>query len=64
MNGLLIDVDIQSVNDNSSSHEDKRQDVDNFFHASVMKEVNGKSKRYCRCKICPWVLALTLCQVY
>ena len=43
-NGLLIDVDVQPVNDNPSTHEDKRQDVDNFFHAVVVKDVNGKSK--------------------
>ena len=51
--GLLIDVDVQPVNDNSSTREDKRQDVDHFFRTAVVKEVNGKSKKYQSCKICP-----------
>ena len=55
--GLLMDVDVQSVDDNSSTREDKRQDVDHFFRAAVIKEVNGKSKRYRSCKICPCVLS-------
>jgi len=44
-NSLLADVDVQLVNDNPSTHEDKWQDVDNFFHAAVIKDVNGKSKK-------------------
>lgn len=52
-NSLLVDVDIQSVNDNASSHEDRRQDVDHFFCTAVIKDVNGKSKKYCTCKLCP-----------
>ncbi|KAI9459816.1 hypothetical protein F5148DRAFT_1150803 [Russula earlei] len=42
--GLLMDVDVQPVNDSSSMHEDKHQDVNNFFQMAVVKEVNGKSK--------------------
>jgi hypothetical protein len=51
--GLLIDVDVQLVNDNPSTYEDKRQDVDNFFRATIVKDVNGKSKKYRVCKLCP-----------
>ena len=51
--GLLLDVDVQSINDNPPTREDKRQDVNQFFHAAVVKEVNGKSKKYCVCKLCP-----------
>jgi hypothetical protein len=51
--GLLVDVDVQPVNDNPSTREDRRQDVDNFFHAAVIKVVNGKAKKYCTCKLCP-----------
>jgi hypothetical protein len=50
---LLIDVDVQPLDDNTSAREDKRQDVDNFFHTAVAKDVNGKSKKYCTCKLCP-----------
>ncbi|KAI9508330.1 hypothetical protein F5148DRAFT_1149107 [Russula earlei] len=52
MDGLHMDVDVQPVNDSSSTHEDKHQDVDNFFQMAVVKEVNGKSKQYHVCKIC------------
>jgi hypothetical protein len=51
--GLLIDVDVQPVNDKSSAREDKWQDVDHFFHMAIIKEMNGRLKRYCMCKICP-----------
>jgi len=50
--GLLVDMDVQPVNDNPSTREDKRQDVDNFFRAAVVKGVNGKSKKYRACKLC------------
>jgi len=51
--GLLMDVDVQPVDDNPSTREDKRQDVDHFFHPAVTKEVKDKIKKYCKCKICP-----------
>ena len=51
--GLLMDVDVQSVDNNPSTWEDKRQDVDYFFHATVVKVVNEKSKKYRTCKLCP-----------
>jgi hypothetical protein len=50
--GLLMDVDVQLVNDNPSSCEDKHQDVDHFFCPAVVKNVNRKSKKYCACKSC------------
>ncbi len=50
--GLLVDVDVQQVNDNPTTREDKWQDVDQFFHPSVIKDVNGKSKKYRMCKLC------------
>ncbi len=62
--GLLMDVDVQLVNNSSSVCEDKRQDVDRFFHTTIVKEVNGKSKKYRTCKICPWVFASRFCLVY
>jgi hypothetical protein len=51
--GLLMDVDVQSINDNPPTREDKRQDVDQFFRTAVVKDVNGKSKKYRACKLCP-----------
>jgi hypothetical protein len=51
--GLLMDVDVQAINDHLPMCEDKCQDVDLFFCIAVVKEVNGKSKKYCACKLCP-----------
>jgi hypothetical protein len=51
--GFLLDVDIQSIDDAGSSREDKRRDVDKFFHPSTMNDVNGKQKKYRVCKLCP-----------
>ena len=51
--GLLADLDVQSVNDNPPTREDKRQDVDQFFYTAVIKDVKGKSKKYSTCKLCP-----------
>jgi hypothetical protein len=53
VDGLLVDVEVQDVDDNPSTHEDKHQDVDHFFCTAVVKEVNRKSKKYCKCKLCP-----------
>ena len=50
---LLIDVDVQPLDDNPSSREDKRQDVDHFFRTAITKDVNSKSKKYRACKLCP-----------
>jgi hypothetical protein len=54
--GLLIDVDVQPINDNPTTCEDKQLDVDHFFCAAVVKDVDGKQKKYRRCKLCPWVI--------
>ena len=51
---LLVDVDVQpAVNNSLPTCEDKRQDVDHYFHAAIIKDVNGKSKKYHSCKLCP-----------
>jgi hypothetical protein len=49
--GLLLDVDVQLI-EGKPSREEKRHDVDEFFHPPSLREVNGKSKRYCICKLC------------
>jgi hypothetical protein len=51
--GLLMDVDVQPINDSPLTREDKRQDVDHFFTVAVVRDVNGKSKKYRACKLCP-----------
>ena len=63
---FLVDVNVQEVDGTPtlSTREDKRQDVDHFFHTAVVKEVNGKLKKYRTCKSCPWVLALPFHHVY
>jgi hypothetical protein len=53
--GLLIDVDVQAINEDGPSREDKRRDIDHFFQSPVEKTVNGKVKKYCICKLCPYV---------
>jgi len=52
--GFLLDVEVQSGSNGglSESREDKRRDVDQFFHPPVLREVKGRSKKYCICKIC------------
>ncbi|KAG6804686.1 hypothetical protein H0H92_003285, partial [Tricholoma furcatifolium] len=50
--GLLADLEVQEIAE-TETREDKRRDVDHFFHLPMIKEVNGKQKKYCRCKICP-----------
>jgi hypothetical protein len=62
--GLLVDVNVQEVDDTPSTCEDKQLDMDHFFPTAVVKEVNGKSKKYRTCKSYPWVLALTFHHVY
>jgi hypothetical protein len=50
--GLLTDVDVQAVGHTLSTREEKQHDVDQFFFPAVTKDVNGKRKRYCVCKLC------------
>jgi hypothetical protein len=52
VDGFLKDVDVQSVDNNQPSREDKRRDVDNFFSAPALRETNGKLKKYRTCKLC------------
>ena len=49
---LLMDVDVQSINDSPPTCEDKWHDIDNFFGTAIVKDVNGKLKKYCACKLC------------
>lgn len=51
---LLVDVEVQEVDDtHRTTREEKRQDVDHFFVAARIKDMNGKSRKYRLCMICP-----------
>lgn len=58
-----MDVDIQKIDENGPSREDKRRDVDHFFKSPVEKSVNGKVKKYCICKLCPYVSTYHIPQI-
>jgi hypothetical protein len=52
--GLLEDVDVQSVRNAGTSREDKSRDIDEFFEAPVERlGKNGVTKKYRKCKTCP-----------
>jgi hypothetical protein len=51
--GLLLDVDVQEIDERGQTREEKRQDVDQFFHPAVVTVVNGKQRKHCICKLCP-----------
>jgi hypothetical protein len=55
--GFLLDVIVQPIDEDmpSEPHEDKRRDIDHFFQPPVVKTINGKMKKYCSCKLCPYV---------
>jgi hypothetical protein len=47
-------VDVQSVDGKKqTTREDKRQDVDHFFLDAVFEDMDGKSRKYRLCKVCP-----------
>ena len=61
--GFLIDVDVQPVDDDTPllpTVEDRQCDVDQFFQPPILKVVDGRTKKYCTCKVCPYVLLLLL----
>jgi hypothetical protein len=51
--GLLLDIDVQPIDNARPTREEKRRDVDEFFHPAVSKVINGKTKSYCICRCCP-----------
>ncbi|KAN0105653.1 hypothetical protein V8E52_010828 [Russula decolorans] len=51
--GLLLDVNVQLADKDPPMREDKWRDVNQFFHAPVEKEIGGKKKKQCICKLCP-----------
>jgi hypothetical protein len=53
--GFLMDMVVQPVDEDTPTHEDKRRDINQFFHPAVLKDVNGKMKKYSSCKLCLYV---------
>ena len=54
--GFLIDIDVQSIaEDNTKSREDRTQDIKEFFYPSFDKIIQGRTKKYRKCKKCLWV---------
>ena len=52
--GFLEDIEVQLIaEDNTKSREDRTQDLKEFFHPTFDKVVQGKSKKYRKCKKCP-----------
>lgn len=54
--GLLADVNVQPVYNTTSTYGDKRRNIDEFFNPAYSKTINGIVKKYCLCKVCPYVL--------
>ena len=50
--GLLLDVEVQQTDIGLPTCEEKRHNVDHFFHAPVEKVVGEKKKKLCVCKLC------------
>ena len=52
-NGILLDIDVQSVTDSGSAREVKTADLDKFFRIAYECEgANGKVKKHQKCKAC------------
>jgi hypothetical protein len=51
--GFLMDIDVQEIDADVVTREEKRRDVDRFFQPAIVKDVNGKQKKYRICKLCP-----------
>jgi hypothetical protein len=56
--GLLLDVEVQQVHEDVRTQGDKRRDIDQFFDPAILKTINSKVKKYCSCKLCPYVSPL------
>lgn len=50
--GFLMDINVQLVDLDPPSREDKHHDIDAFFRAPALRNVNGKQKKYWTCKLC------------
>jgi hypothetical protein len=51
--GILVDIDVQSVGDSGSTREGKTVDIDQFFgNPYDCTGASGKVKKHRKCKIC------------
>jgi len=50
---LLIDVDVQPIDNIGEAQEDKRRDINEFFLPAIVKVIQGVTKKYSTCKLCP-----------
>jgi hypothetical protein len=54
--GVLVDVEVQSVDDSGPTREAKTADIEQFFgEAYDHPGANGKVKKHRKCKICVYV---------
>jgi hypothetical protein len=54
--GVLVDVEVQSVDDSGPTREAKTADIEQFFgEAYDHPGANGKVKKHRKCKICLYV---------
>jgi hypothetical protein len=52
--GILADIDVQSIAKSGSAHEGRTADIDRFFGAPYDHQgANGKITKHRKCKICP-----------
>jgi hypothetical protein len=61
--GFLVDIDVQQVVVDAPTREEKRRDIDRFFNPPVSKIVDGKTKYFCHCKVCPYVPLLLVARL-
>jgi hypothetical protein len=53
VDGIPVDVDVQSVADSGSTRESKTADIDEFYGAAFDHTgTTGKLKKHCKCKVC------------
>jgi hypothetical protein len=51
--GILIDIDVQSIADSGPTREDKTRDICKFFGDMFeYAGANGAVKKHCRCRVC------------
>lgn len=55
--GILADIDVQPIIDESPTREDRIRDIDQFFSQPFeCTHANGKVKKHRKCKVCPYVV--------
>ena len=52
--GILTDIDVQSIADSGPTREDKTRDINEFFGKPFeCAGANGTVKKHRKCKVCP-----------